>query len=192
MPELAVALVDYDNVKIQEDRNAGDVGINLSDLVPTVVSEAARALDHPKELLVRFYGGWIDEQAQHSRRAQWLLVGLSWYRGRSGPTIVKPTLVTSLACRTSDTLIGTVRQTPTGLRQKMVDNIIAVDAQYFARDRGLPVVVFSDDDDLVPAALAAGSIAGSVRFHWLRRRKVGSGLNDVLLRRAGITFGSTS
>jgi hypothetical protein len=192
MPELAVALVDYDNVKIQDDRNAGDVGINLADLVPLVVSEAGRALDHPKELLIRVYGGWIDEQGQHSRRAQWLLVGLGWYRGRSGPTIVKPTLVTSLACRNSDTLIGTVRQTPTGLRQKMVDNIIAVDAQYFACDRRLPVVVFSDDDDLVPAALAAGSTAGSIRFHWLRRRKVGSGMNDALLRRAGITLGSTS
>jgi hypothetical protein len=173
MPELAVALVDYDNVKIQEDRNAGDVGINLADVVPTVVAEAVRALDQPKELLIRIYGGWIDEQGQHSRRAQWLLVGLGWYRGRSGRTIVKPTLVTSLACRTSDTLIGTVRQTSTGPRQKMVDNIIAVDAQYFARDRSLPVVIFSDDDDLVPAALATSSMAAALHFHWLRRRKAG-------------------
>ena len=192
MAELAVALVDYDNVKIREDRNAGDVELNLGALVPTIVSEAGRALDQPGELLLRLYGGWIDEQGQHTPRAQWLLVGLSWYRGRSGPTLVKPTLVTSLACSNSATLIGTVRRTPKGLRQKMVDNIIAVDAQFFARDRGLPVVVFSDDDDLVPAALAARSTAGLLRFHWLRRRKLDSGMNDALLRRAGITFGSTS
>jgi hypothetical protein len=191
MADLAVALVDYDNVKIQEERNAGDVDINLAALVPIIVSEAEKALDQPKELLIRVYGGWIDEQGQHSLRAQWLLVGLGWYRGRSGGTIVKPTLVTSLACRTSDTLIGTVRKSLSGgTRQKMVDNLIAVDAQYLSRDRNLPIVVFSDDDDLVPAALAASSMAAALRLHWLRRRKVGSGMNDALLRRAGITFGS--
>lgn len=191
MRETAIALVDYDNVKLQQDKNPGDVSMNLADLVPVVVSEARKALDQPRELLLRVYGGWIDEHGLQTTRAQWLLVGLSCFRGRTGPTIVKPMLVTALACRSTDTVVGTVRQTSSGLRQKMVDNMIALDALYFARDHRLPVLLFSDDDDLVPTAIVAGTIVDSVRFHWLRRRNVGSGINDALIRRAGITFGST-
>ncbi len=190
MPQVAVALVDYDNVKPGEDRNVGDVVSNLADVVPKVVLEAHGAFEQPKELLVRVYGGWVDERGQHSRRAQWLLTGLPWYRGRSGSTIVKPTLVTCLACRNADILIGTVRYSSAGLRQKMVDNMITVDALHFVRDCDFPVLLFSDDDDLVPAALAAKPASAS-RIHWLRRRKAGSGMNDALLRRAGVTLGST-
>jgi hypothetical protein len=188
MPELAVALVDYDNVKTKQDRSAGDVGVNLADLLPALINETANLPERPKELLVRVYGGWIDERGRQSQRAQWLLAGLAWYRGRRGPTIIKPSLVTALACRTSDTLVGTIRQTPTGFRQKMVDILIAIDAIYFARDCGHAVVIFSDDDDLVPAALAASSMVRPLHFHWLRRRTAGSAMNDVLLQRAGVTI----
>jgi hypothetical protein len=188
MPGLAVVLIDYDNVKLSTERNVGDVGANLADVLPVVVKEAIEALSNPEELLVRVYGGWIDENGRHSRRAEWLLTELSWYRGRSGPTIVKPSLVTSLACRTMDTLVGTVRQTPSGARQKMVDNLLAIDAMYFARDCGHAIMVFSDDEDLVPAALASSSLVSSLRFHWLRRRSADSAMNDLLLRRAGITL----
>jgi hypothetical protein len=192
MAEPVFALVDYDNVRGRDEDNERDVESNLLEIVPRVVAEAGREFQRPRELLLRIYGGWIDEKGQRTRRGEWVLVGLTWYRGRSGPTIVKPALVTSLACRPADTLVGTARQTPGGLRQKMVDSMVAVDARHFARDLESQVIVYSDDDDLVPGLLSATAHTHPVRMHWLRHRKVGSGMNDHLLRRAGITIGSTS
>jgi hypothetical protein len=192
MADPVLALIDYDNVRARDELNERDVESNLLQIVSTVVAEAAREFHRPRELLLRVYGGWVDEQAQRTRRGQWVLVGLTWYRGRSGPTIVKPTLVMSLACRPRDILVGTARQTPKGLRQKMVDSMVAIDVRHFARNAGAQIIVYSDDDDLVPGLLSATTYDHTVRVHWLRHRKVGSGMNDHLLRRAGITVASTS
>lgn len=192
MPDFAVILVDYDNVRtIRDERTAGDVANNLSDVVPLSVAQAARIFG-AKEVAFRLYGGWIDDKGVHSRKAQWLRTGLSWYRGRHSGAIVKPSLVTSLACRSMDTLLGTVRRSPMGLQQKMVDSMMVVDAIHYCRDECLPIMVFSDDEDLLPAALAVASMAPGTPFHWLRRRNVGSALNDALLRRAKVSLGSTS
>ena len=190
MTPLAIALVDYDNVRSKEERTAGDVVINLMEIIPFVVAEAERSLAQPRELLVRMYGGWVNERGHQSQRGQWLLTALAWYRGRRGRVIVKPSLVTSLACRASDILLGTVRESGTGVRQKMVDAMLGLDALYFARDHSLPVLIVSDDDDLVPAALSVCSLSQAYRVHWLRRRRPDSGLNDRLLRRAGVSLGS--
>jgi hypothetical protein len=192
MPESAVILVDYDNVRpTREERTAGEVEANLAALIPCTVAEAARVFA-VKELAFRLYGGWIDESGVQSHRAQWLITNLDWYRGRHSGTIVKPCLVTALACRPMDPLLGTVRQCKTGRRQKMVDTMIVVDAIHFCRDEGLPIMLFSDDDDLLPAALGAASMAPKVQFHWLRRRPVGSALNDAMLTRAMVSLGSAS
>lgn len=193
MPDSAVILVDYDNVRlIREERTAGDVASNLADVLPLAVAEAARVFG-AKEIAFRLYGGWIDERGVHSYKAQWLLTGLAWYRGRHSGAIVKPSLVTALACRSMDTLLGTVRRSQAGQHhQKMVDSMIIVDAIHYCRDEGLPIMLFSDDEDLLPAALAAASMAPQAPFHWLRRRDVGSALNDALLKRAKISIGSAS
>lgn len=192
MADSAVILVDYDNVRlVRDERTAGDVANNLADVVPLAVAEAARVFG-VKEAAFRVYGGWIDERGVHSYKAQWLVTGLAWYRGRQSGTIVKPLLVTTLACRSMDTLLGTVRRSNAGHQQKMVDSMIVVDAIHYCRDEGLPVMLFSDDEDLLPAALAAASMAPRTPFHWLRRRDVGSALNDALLKRAKISIGSAS
>jgi hypothetical protein len=191
MVDSAVVLVDYDNVKlIRVERTAGDVGNNLAELVPAAVGEAKKVLGDIGEIVFRVYGGWIDEKGIHSFKAQWLLTALSWYRGRSSGTIVKPSLVTALACRTTDTLLGTVRHSSAGYQQKMVDTMMVADAIHYTRDESLPIVLFSDDDDLLPGALASSVMAPRVPFHWLRRRKVGSALNDAVLKRARVTIGS--
>ncbi len=190
MTDLAIALVDYDNVRTKDERTPGDVVMNLGEIIPPIVAEAERSLAQPRELVVRVYGGWVNERGHQSRRAQWLLTALAWYRGRRGNAIVKPSLVTALACRSSDVLLGTVRESETGVRQKMVDAMLGLDALHFARDQSLPVLIVSDDDDLVPAALSARSLSTSCRVHWLRRRRPDSALNDSLLGRAGVTFGS--
>ena len=61
-----------------------------------------------------------------------------------------------------------------GYQQKMVDTMMVVDAIHYARDEAVPTLLFSDDEDLLPAALAVSAMAPGVPFHWLRRRKVGS------------------
>jgi hypothetical protein len=193
MADSAVILVDYDNVRlIRDERTAGDVANNLADVVPASVAEAKRTFGDTKEIVFRLYGGWIDEKGLHSHKAQWLTTALAWYRGRMSGVIVKPSLVTALACRTMDTLLGTVRNSRAGYQQKMVDTMMVVDAIHYARDEAVPTLLFSDDEDLLPAALAVSAMAPGVPFHWLRRRKVGSALNDGLLKRAKVTIGSVA
>lgn len=62
--------------------------------VRCAVDEVKRAFGDVAEVAFRVYGGWIDERGVHSSKAQWLLTGLAWYRGRFSGTIVKPSLVT--------------------------------------------------------------------------------------------------
>src|SRR6266545_2552084 len=98
MVDAAVILVDYDNVRlIRDERTAGDVANNLADVVPASVIETIQTFGSVKEVTFRLYGGWIDEKGVQSLKAQWLLTALAWYRGRLSGTIVKPSMVTSLA-----------------------------------------------------------------------------------------------
>jgi hypothetical protein len=183
-----VALVDYDNVKVLPDKTQGNVVENLSDLIPQLVVEALAMNAGVSELLVRLYGGWRDERGQHSRNAQWALAALPWYRGRRNGVIVKPALAMSIAAVSHSPIDGTLRGWPRDPRQKMVDCMIAVDAVEFARQPLSPVLLASDDDDLVPAALAAAA-GRSGALVWLRMRREGWGLNDRLLAQAGVQFG---
>lgn len=185
---VAVALVDYDNVKVLPDNTKGNVVENLSELVPRLVA-AARAMNAAvAELTVRLYGGWRDERGQYSRNAEWTLAALSWYRGRHTGVIVKPSLAMSIAAVSHIPITGTLRGWPKDPRQKMVDCMIAVDALEFARQPLFSVLLASDDDDLVPAALAAAATRAR-SLVWLRKRREGQGVNDRLLTRAGVQFG---
>lgn len=194
MCKIAVALVDYDNVKAtREDRSPGDVLLNLHEIVNTLVLETQRIEPMLGELLVRVYGGWVDEAGRFSSLAEWVLGALPSCRGRFRRVVVKPTLATALACRSDEPIVGTYRANlpPSGRRgQKMVDHLLALDAVFFAASQALPVILFSDDDDFVPAALAVPTMARDCRLHWLRRRTPGEGLNDASVGRAGVTFGS--
>lgn len=185
----AVALIDYDNVKGGHERARRDVDENLAELIPVIVQEARQLGATISELVIRLYGGWIDERGRQSRNAQWLLAGLPWHRGRREGVIVKPAIATAIVAHADQVLIGSLRGWPEAPCQKMVDCMLAVDAIEFALQGVAAVLIVSDDDDLVPAALAARRRREGQRIVWLRRRRVGRGLNDAVLSRSGVVFG---
>lgn len=185
-------LVDYDNVRPLQERTLGDVTLNLEILVDGLVG-ICRSFVYPiDELLLRLYGGWIDEDGRLTRNAEWILSTLGRHRGRRDGIRVSPRIITSLAHLPGEILVGTVRSRTSPPRQKMVDGIITVDAMYFAEQADWILLVVSDDDDLVPAALVASiTTSRSNSFvYWARKRLVGGGLNDPLLIRSEVVLGN--
>lgn len=182
----AIALVDYDNVKTLPDRSKSNVVENLSEMIPKLVAEARAYNSEVSELIVRFYGGWLDECGRYSRNAEWMLTSLAWYRGRYSGVIVKPSLAISIAVFSKSPIVGTLRGWPKDPKQKMVDSMIAMDTIEFSKQSLSPVLLTSDDDDLVPAALSAADKAKCLVL--LRMRREGWGLNDHLLRQRGVLF----
>jgi hypothetical protein len=66
----------------------------------------------------------------------------------------------------------------------MVDGLLCADLLYFTCVEGMPIVVISDDDDMVPALILAGErMSGGHSMHLLRGNKsIGSGTNDHLFQ----------
>jgi hypothetical protein len=186
MSDLAIVLVDYDNVRLRVDRNPLDANFNAAMLTMDIIWKIRQTLARPREYHIRLYGGWIDELGQLTSLGQWLLVASSALRGRKHGVLVKPQVATSVAIRATEILIGTTRKDTVKARQKMVDCMIAVDLLHYSRSE--TVVVVSDDDDLVPAVFAA-TVRCAGHVVWLRHRHAGWGLNDSLLTAAGVRFG---
>lgn len=180
----ALALVDYDNVRLQKERTAADVEYNATRLIETLVGAIRSEMPDVVEVAVRMYGGWVCEAGTFSRNGEWLLAILPNLRGLRFGLRVLPTLVTSPACLPQEMLVGTVRLRSLPYRQKMVDVLLAVDAMHFAEEGGARVLIVSDDDDLVPCALAVAARA-ETQLLLLRRRPCGDGLNDEALQRNG-------
>lgn len=84
-------------------------------------------------------------------------------------------------------LRGTVRRRErTGTNvQKMVDGMLACDALYAATHPRTRVGIVADDDDLLPSALSS-HVRHPQAVVWMRRRKVGTGLNDPALLNEGL------
>ena len=86
-------------------------------------------------------------------------------------------------------LHGTVRLRGRRRREKMVDQMIGCDAMFLAGGDGLiaDVVVFSNDDDLVPPMLMANkSTPGLTR--WVRKQSSHARPNDQRLRGLGLSI----
>jgi hypothetical protein len=182
----AAVLVDYDNVMTYRERTLLDLSENLHFLIPPLSALVGTVLG-PSSLNMRFYGGWLTSRSRPSRRAQWLFSQLPFFRGRIDGMLVRPTLAYSLACRPNDYLVGTLRSRENGSYiQKMVDTLLCMDTWFFSVSCALPTFLVSDDDDFVPALLAPYSINQSVRLYCVRKRLDGVGLNDPILRSAGV------
>lgn len=180
-----LALVDFDNFRIDRDGTRNSLekdAFELLDEIPRVFLEAFPAAS---EVDIRLYGGWTNEQGHRDRDALWLVELLPSLRGRRHGVVVRPALATTMIQFPNVTLRGTVRGSSKQRRQKMVDGMIGSDAIFVAEGGSVPLSIASDDDDLVPAALSV--YAKSKRgFAWMRRREVGSGLNDDALLRQGL------
>ena len=184
MPSLA-ALIDYDNVRdVTRENTRADVQSNLERIADVLVRVATQCqLD---EVQCRLYGGWTFRDGQYTERATWMLASLTIIRGlRSGVRLL-PHLVEAPVVAPALSLRGTYRRGDSPeTSQKMVDTLLTVDAVHLVRFG--PVLIGSDDDDLVPAALhCAATEPQSTTI--LRRRTQGAGLNDHCLTAVGAAF----
>jgi NYN domain len=182
-------LVDFQNVIPDgaSPRSQLEVQWLLAGVVDAVSTSIRSAYPLCRETRVHLYGGWSDHDARVTRHAQWLQAEVARGRTRRHGIRVLPRLVTSLQCAPSVVLIGTSRpRNSLGKQQKMVDCMMALDAVHIANNCRDPLVIWTDDDDLVPAVVSVAAVRG-VCYLW-RRRPAGSGINDQLLRRTGASI----
>lgn len=179
-----LALVDYDNL-CPGNRSEMEVEIHTSELLDALARAAQVAFPDLRELDVRLYGGWLDERGVPSPSASWLLPLLPVLRGRRRGLIVRPTLATTMLQFPDVELRGTVRLQARPRRQKMVDAMLGCDAVFAAALGRSRIGIVSDDDDLLPAALAAHA-ADPAGTAWMRPRAAGAGLNDRALLDRGV------
>ena len=182
--ERGLALVDYDNMRLDSPRR-DDHELFVRQLVDRLPCAFRVAFPDVRELDIRLYGGWVDELGHFGPYALRLLPILPRFRGRRDGVIVRPSLATALARFPDFVLRGTVRGAAGRTRQKMVDGMMGFDAVFALGDNAASVGVITDDDDVIPAALAANAIDRSM-FAWLRRRTPSSGPNDRGLHGRGM------
>jgi hypothetical protein len=180
-----LAFVDYDNVRSIPDRTLADVTLNLEELCDRLSRTVRRALPGTEEIELRLYGGWVSEDGRFSRNAEWLLSAIADVRGRWHGIRLKPSMITRLACWPHANLIGTLRLRSQPVRQKMVDGLLTVDAIHLAQESVAPLLIVSDDDDMVPCAVAVSRLVKGPLV-LLRRRRPGDGLNDEILGTLGV------
>ena len=181
--DYAIAFIDYDNVAM-ELFGRGDTVPALAEIVHVAVEAVRRDLPFVRTLDLRLYGGWLDESGFFSSPAARLLPELRRFRGLRGGIRIATSLALALRGVPDCRLIGSLRVTASRRRQKMVDGMLTLDICFSASDPGV-VVMISDDDDLVPAALMASRAGGTV--HWLRLRDRPS-CNDAMLDRELVVF----
>lgn len=182
MPGLA--LVDHDNLRPHGTRSGGDPVADTALLVESVVSGFRAVFAEVREVEVRFYGGWTDEEGEESPAAKNLAAILPFLGDRVRGVTVRLAPAPAMLTFPDLVLRGTVRLRTRPPRQKMVDGMIGCDALAAVRSTRR-VGVVSDDEDLVPALLAARAFPEGAAF-WLRTRAFGAGLNDASLRERGV------
>lgn len=190
-----LALVDYDNVceayapgrrgRAGQRWPRVDVERRTDGLVDAITRVFRAAFPELRELDVRLYGGWTDERGIPSPAAFLLLQVVPALRGRRHGVIVRPSLATAMVQLPDVRLWGTVRLRTKPKRQKMVDGMLGCDAIFVATEGLTRVGVVTDDDDLVPALLAAHAANGTWTI-WVRSRRSREGLNDRRLANRGL------
>jgi uncharacterized LabA/DUF88 family protein len=182
----AVVLVDYDNILGRRlERSLADAEANLLEIAEVLAGECVNVIPTIHEIELRLYGGWITERGQYSRRAQMLLATLASARKKFHGVMIRPELVFRLAKTAHARFVGTLREHRNPTQQKMVDTLMAVDALILSETSA--IFLATDDDDLVPAIVAA-AIRSPHSAYLVRRRPYGVGLNDGLCRDQRIQF----
>ncbi len=191
---FAVALVDYDNVF--RDSSGKEIE-NVEDILYDIYLNAHKKASNVARLEIRLYGGWTEIRGQETKKMQKVkeLLRNKRFQNQNKKNITHTSrLVTHLSfldTRTEDKILGTfrVRVAPGGPKheQKMVDGMLSVDAIHYSRKEECQcVMIYSDDDDILPAAIMAAKNKGNLPIYWIRRRR--DGLNDNLCTRAGVVF----
>ncbi|MET9484262.1 hypothetical protein [Streptomyces sp. NPDC006638] len=166
---LNVALIDFNNLNpraISEPVVLDTLEL-ISSLVRRTFSPSKSTLPRDAtEVECRIYDGWIDRAGGYMEKyriVDSLLENLASLE--SGVRII-PRIATSLACNPGIKLTGTYKNGG----QKMVDQMLAQDAHYYAeQDEYDRILVVANDDDYVPAVMAT-SIRWGKPIRWIRKR----------------------
>jgi hypothetical protein len=176
VPAATIACVDLASICPSGDEQSH---IDALELTALIVRDACGATKggrpNPHEVECRVYGGFRDVNGQPTERGAWLARHISKLRGLSDGIRIVPSSAESIAVAPELVLIGTYANQ----KQKMVDAMIAEDIGTFARSGRHPaILLISDDDDFVPAVLAASRTTSTVIL-WVRQRTAGR--NDQFL-----------
>lgn len=159
----------------------------LSYIFDRVRTSLQKHLPGVREVEVRLYGGWLDQDGLFLPLAEWILADLASHRSLSHGIRLKPTLCVSLAQRPGYRLFGTCRTDTRPRRQKMIDLMVGFDAHFFARTYASPIVVLCDDEDFVPAAiLSRVSPVPKSDLVWVKSNSMRRRPNDLELTRLGV------
>jgi uncharacterized LabA/DUF88 family protein len=186
--DLLVALIDYHNVRVRgSEESAYDCITNLAEIVRQVCALVRLHFPEAREVSLRLYGGWVDETGTQTHCATWIEQALSDIRGLVDGIRILPELVVSSACLPHVKLRGTIRLETGRRRQKMVDELMTLDALVLCQYGHRSVLICSGDDDLVPAALGA-RVLGSAKTCLARLGSSKPRPNDEILAGHGVTL----
>ena len=158
----AVVLVDFDNWKGSRPLNSEtDAEILLGEIAEISSWVVRHSFPRAETAQIRLYGGWIDRNSDHTRRADFVTRAAPRYRRkRQGIRIIMNLAFAIASCTATQCNNHEVIGTWTEKGQDMVDMMIAVDAAFFSKQPDFcGIVIVSNDADLQPAALFAAWIA---------------------------------
>lgn len=116
VPMQGLALVDFDNFRLDRDGTRSALEKNASERLDEIPRVFLEAFPSAREIDVRLYGGWTDAEGRRARDAQWRVEPLPNLRGRRQGVVVRPTLAVSMIQFPGMTLRGTVRGSARNLR----------------------------------------------------------------------------
>lgn len=185
---VTTVLIDYSNIRSRQiEVTRTDVELNLDDLIERIVSAVKTDIPTTTFIQARLYGGWIDQVGHFTPSANHLLGLMSKYRGIYSGIRLGLEMILTPACNPHNRIIGFLRTNTKPIRQKMVDELIAVDTVHIADFNDNHIVIASDDDDMVPIVIAACHLSKS-RVFLYRHRQDGAALNDVALGSIGASI----
>ncbi len=167
----SIVLVDLFNVgpNVKTDRDYEDLLVFVGDLIRTVVVEQPPA-NAVCDVQCRLYGGFMDRLGTPTEHYVRTNRKIRMLRSLERRVRIRPTIARSLAEHPNAHLQGTYKNGG----QKMVDQMLALDAYHFAERQEFDCIsLIANDDDYVPIVMTIGhKFSRPVR--WLRKRATGS------------------
>jgi hypothetical protein len=166
---LNVALIDFSNLNPRASSKpiVFDTLELISSIVRRTFSPSKSTLPRNAiEVECRIYDGWIDRTGGYMEKYRIVNSLLAHLTSLESGVRIIPRIATSLACNPGIKLTGTYKNGG----QKMVDQMLAQDAHYYAEQEAYDrILVVANDDDYVPAIMAT-SIRWGKPIRWIRKR----------------------
>ncbi len=171
------------------ERNFQDVELNVATVVNMVVDHVKHTWESVNECRLRFFGGWVLADGRRTQQGHWVAEALRAARGLRNGIRVLPEMAFALCTNPSAELRGTARirreRRSYTLQQKMVDTMITADLLTLPLMLGERIVLYSDDDDVVPGLIACRP--GREVCDLVRKRASETRPNDPHLLALGVT-----